>query len=124
MNELSWAILFLTLAAGAQLVEEIVGRIGARLPPSRAPRMLFIGVNILFFLSCAVAIALSTQKQVLSVAFGWVLAGVMTIDGLAHIGSFVVRGKYFPGGIAAFPIMLTASHLLLVLVHSRFAEVW
>jgi hypothetical protein len=116
MDARSVAISLLIAALILHLVEEVQTGFRQRLPTGEMPLPLFVGINVALYAFCFATLALSLRSDLWAVPLAWILAVSMALNGLGHIGIMIIKGEYFPGGLTAFLLLLTAGSLALQLL--------
>jgi hypothetical protein len=105
-------VLVLTAALVAHLIEEVSAGFRTRFPLGPMPKPIFIGVNIVIYTYCGATLILATRGHPMAIHLSWILASVMLLNGLGHLGIMITRRDYFPGGFTAI-FVLVASLLLM-----------
>jgi hypothetical protein len=97
------------------LIEEVETGFRRKLPVGDMPLRVFVGINVVLYAFCCATLLLSLRDSEWAVPLAWVFAVAMVLNGLGHAGIVAVRGKYFPGGLTAVPLLLAAGYLILQL---------
>lgn len=115
MSARSAAILLLIVVLVLHLVEEVKAGFRKKLPVGEMPLPLFIVLNVLIYGFCFTTLVLSVRDSGCAVPLAWVLAIVMLLNGLGHLGVMMVKKAYFPGGGTAVLLVAASAYLILLL---------
>jgi hypothetical protein len=94
------------------LLEEVRTGFRGKLPVGEMPLPLFVGINVVVYAFCFATLILSAREGRLATPFAWVFAAAMFLNGLGHVGIMVASGRYFPGGVTAFLLLVLSGYLL------------
>lgn len=115
MSPIAWSLLLLVAVQVGHLTEEIKTGFRRSFPLGEMPVVFFVSANVVLYAFCAVTVLLVVRDQSPGIAFAWILAVVMLINGLLHLSVMVYKRAYFPGGVTAAPLIAAAVWLMVVL---------
>ena len=69
-------------------------------------------ISVLLYGLCLAALVLTAQGLPVGLFLAWVLAAVLILNGLGHLGIMIARRRYFPGGMTAILLLIAAAILI------------
>jgi hypothetical protein len=115
MDDLTAAIVLLTITLFIHLIEEIKTGFREKLFIGEMPRPVFIGINTLIYIYSFIMIYLSWQGNPAAIPMAWIFALGNILNGSGHIIWMVYKKEYFPGGISAFALLAASGYLIYTL---------
>jgi len=106
------AIVLAIVSLTVHLVEEVASGIRQRYLLASVPRWLLATISVLLYGFCLATLVLTAQGLSVGAFLAWVLAAVLILNGLGHLGIMMVRRRYFPGGITAVVLLIAATVLM------------
>jgi hypothetical protein len=116
MIRVTGGIIVLTLVLILQLVEEVRGDFRRQFPLGEIPSAVFVGMNAIVYIYCAIMIWLAVEGRPMAIPMAWGFATVMLLNGTGHLAIMVIRRRYFPGGITAPGLIAVSLYLMAQLV--------
>ncbi|MBD3233383.1 MAG: HXXEE domain-containing protein [candidate division Zixibacteria bacterium] len=115
MSTILLIYILLVIILVLHLIEEVKHGFHKKLPVGEIPKWLFISLNVLIYIFCAVILILLIQDNPSVKILLWIFGIGMLLNGLGHIGMMITRRSYFPGGITAIPLLLLTIYFLVLL---------
>ncbi len=117
MNQVSVGVIFLIVAQGFHLYEEVRHDFRRKLPVGEMSKAVFVAANVFVFALAIVTLSLCQQEIGIGFVLAWIFGMGMVMNGCLHIAIMIYRRGYFPGGVTAPLVLVAALYLIYQLAY-------